>query len=76
VVYSKTGELRFDDLCMEGSKNNVVKLQKCADGNQKQIWNYNNEVNSFRFFIKDYFLFSDKTNETCLFWSMYDCRSE
>ncbi|CAF4535561.1 unnamed protein product [Rotaria sp. Silwood1] len=44
VVYSKKGELRFDDLCMEGSKNSVVKLQKCFEGNQKQIWNYNNET--------------------------------
>ncbi len=45
MVYSKAGELRFDDLCMESSKNNVVKLQKCSEGNQKQIWDYNNEVN-------------------------------
>ncbi len=45
MVYSKTGELRFDDLCMESSKNNVVKLHKCSEGNQKQVWNYNNEVN-------------------------------
>ena len=47
MVYSKDGELRFDDLCMEGGKNSVIKLHKCTEGNQKQTWNYNNEVNSF-----------------------------
>ncbi|CAF0762122.1 unnamed protein product [Didymodactylos carnosus] len=41
IVYSRNGELRFDDLCMEGSKNDVVKLQKCQYQNQKQIWEYN-----------------------------------
>lgn len=45
MVYSKSGELRFDDLCMEGSKNSVVKLQKCSEGNQKQIWHYDKDVN-------------------------------
>ncbi|CAF1401533.1 unnamed protein product [Adineta steineri] len=44
VIYSKKGEIRFDDLCFEGSANSVVKLQKCTEGNQKQIWNYNNET--------------------------------
>ncbi|CAF1111426.1 unnamed protein product [Adineta ricciae] len=43
VVFSKSGELRFDDLCMEGSKNSAVKLQKCTEGNQKQVWEYNKE---------------------------------
>ena len=45
MVYSKNGELRFDDICMEGSKNSAIKLQKCTDGNQKQTWDYNNQVN-------------------------------
>ncbi|CAF0916864.1 unnamed protein product [Rotaria sordida] len=48
MVYSKKGELRFDDLCMEGSKNSVVKLQKCIDGNQKQTWHYNNETKQMK----------------------------
>ncbi|CAF4311465.1 unnamed protein product [Rotaria sp. Silwood2] len=48
LVYSKIGELRFDDLCMEGSKNSVVKLQKCFEGNQKQTWNYNNETKQMK----------------------------
>jgi hypothetical protein len=46
MVYSKKGEIRFDDLCLEGNPNNIVKLQKCSQGNQKQIWSYNNEVYS------------------------------
>jgi len=29
---------------MESSRNSVVKLQKCTEGNQKQIWNYNSDV--------------------------------
>ena len=73
MVYSKNGELRFDDLCMEGSKSSVIKLHKCTEGNQKQIWKYDNEVKLI--FIlnlsKDFLL--DKTNETCVFRSMYDC---
>jgi polypeptide N-acetylgalactosaminyltransferase len=44
MVYSKKGELRFDDLCLEGDGNSVIKLQKCAPENQKQIWTYNNET--------------------------------
>ncbi len=48
MVYSKNGELRFDDLCMEGSKSSIVKLQKCTHGNQKQIWKYDTEVIHFK----------------------------
>lgn len=44
MVYSKTGELRFDDLCLEGHANDIIKLQKCSQYNDKQRWNYNNEV--------------------------------
>jgi len=44
VVYSKNGELRFDDLCLEGSKNSPVKFQKCTESNQRQIWNYQNDT--------------------------------
>ncbi len=78
MVYSKSGELRFDDLCMEGSRNDAVKLHKCAEGNQKQIWKYDNDVNSISILIfksKKIFLL-DKTNQTCLLCAMYDCRSE
>ncbi len=57
MVYSKGGELRFDDLCMEGIKSSAIKLQKCTEGNQKQTWNYNNEVNFFELSIKSNLLF-------------------
>jgi hypothetical protein len=50
-VYSKKGEIRFDDLCLEGSPNDSVRLQKCSDGNQKQIWNYNKEVYFILFYL-------------------------
>jgi len=42
VLHSKKGELRFDDLCLEGNPNDAVKLQKCFESNKKQIWNYDN----------------------------------
>jgi hypothetical protein len=50
MVYSKKGELRFDDLCLEGDGNSIIKFQKCSPGNQKQIWIYNNEVCSMKFY--------------------------
>ncbi|CAF1070828.1 unnamed protein product [Adineta ricciae] len=48
VVFSKSGELRFDDLCMEGSKNSAVKFQKCTEGNQKQVWEYNKDLKQMK----------------------------
>ena len=72
-MYSKTGELRFDDLCMEGSKSSTVKLQKCSSGNQKQIWKYDSEVTEISFPLANILLHLDETNETYLLRSMSDC---
>ncbi|CAF1006359.1 unnamed protein product [Adineta ricciae] len=44
LIYSKNGQLRFDDLCLEAVANTVVKLQKCSNGNDRQTWNYHNET--------------------------------
>ena len=50
MVYSKKGEIRFDDLCLEANANQVIKFQKCSPGNEKQIWNYDKEVDPMEFF--------------------------
>ncbi|UJR30128.1 hypothetical protein I4U23_017669 [Adineta vaga] len=63
VVYSKNGELRFDDLCMESSKNSVVKLQKCIEGNQKQVWNYNKESKEMKHTYSDQCLTVDSSKD-------------
>lgn len=63
MVYSKRGEIRFDDLCLEGdtNTNKVIKFQKCSSANQKQIWDYNTEVYRTKLFdLND--LFSPRQN--------------
>ncbi|CAF4005246.1 unnamed protein product, partial [Rotaria sordida] len=60
LVYSKKNELRFDDLCMEANANSAVKLQKCS-GNEKQIWNYNNETKQMKHVKSEQCMATDKT---------------
>lgn len=62
VIYSKKGELRFDDLCLEGNANDIIKLQKCSPGHYKQIWNYNNDVCSNEFLFNKINFFSSRQN--------------
>lgn len=63
VVYSKAGELRFDDLCMESSRNSVVKLRKCTEGNQAQIWNYERDTKRMKHVYSDQCLSVDTNKE-------------
>lgn len=75
MVYSKTGEIRFDDICLEGISDNSIKLQKCTQGNAKQKWHYHNQVSPiYRSFLnKEKHLILDENYETCDIWEMYDC---
>lgn len=78
MVYSKKGEIRFDDLCLEGdaSSNKVIKFQKCSSANQKQFWDYNPEVNPIGLFsINDLYSFLDEIDETRSIRRMHDSRS-
>ncbi|CAF3234239.1 unnamed protein product [Rotaria socialis] len=61
LAYSKKGELRVDDLCMEGSANIAIKLQKCSLGNQKQMWNYNNQTRNMKHVTSGQCMTADKT---------------